>query len=116
MPKSARLKLNIKAITAKEKDGAVKGLRIALEHLLGESRKIVPLEESTLSDSGVPSIDEKNLKGAVSYDTPYAVRQHEDMTLKHDEGRSAKYLEGPLREERDTMLELVAAQIRRSLR
>ena len=33
---------------------------------------------------------------AVSYDTPYAIRQHEDLSYKHDAGRKAKYLEDPL--------------------
>jgi len=52
----------------------------------------------------------------VSYDTPYAVRQHEDLTLRHDPGRQAKYLEEPMQTERGTMLDLVATEIRRSLR
>ncbi|WP_217370132.1 hypothetical protein [Nonomuraea antri] len=71
MPKSARLKLNLKAVSARERAGAIKGLNIALLHLLGESQKLVPLEESILSDSGTPSVDEGGLRGAVSYDTPY---------------------------------------------
>src|SRR3546814_6588653 len=36
------------------------------------------------------SVDPQALKGAVSYDTHYAVKQHEDQTLRHDEGRRAK--------------------------
>jgi hypothetical protein len=53
-----------------------------------------------------------------SHTTPptYAVRQHEDLSYRHDPGRSAKYLEQPLNEERDTMLDIIAAQIRRSMK
>ena len=60
-------------------------------------------------------MDPSSLTGAVSYDTPYAVRQHEDLTLRHDAGRKAKYLEDPMNEERQVIAGLIAAQIRRSL-
>jgi hypothetical protein len=56
------------------------------------------------------------MTSAVSYDTPYAVRQHEELSYRHDPGRTAKYLEGPLREEKDTILAIIAAQVRRALR
>lgn len=112
----ARLKLNTKAIRAREHAGAVKGLHKAVNHLLERSTAVAPIEETTLILSAVPSVDEAALRGAVSYDTVYAVRQHEELTWRHDPGRQAKYLEQPLNDEAGTMLELVAAQIRRSLR
>jgi hypothetical protein len=94
---------------------AARGLDRATEHLLGVSRMRVPIEEATLERSGVASVDRGELVGAVSYDTPYAARQHEELTWRHDAGREAKYLERPALEERDTMLALVAAEIRRAL-
>lgn len=90
-----------------------RGLGKAAEHLLGESRKRVPIEEGTLERSGVASVDEGNLQAAVSYDTVYAARQHEETTWRHDPGRTSKYLEGPFEEEHNTMMGLVAAEIRR---
>lgn len=95
---------------------AARGLATGLEHVLTESRKQVPIEEGTLEHSGVATVDEANLRGAVSYDTPYAVRQHEDLTLRHAEGRKAKYLEDPLLEEGPTVMLLVRAEMRRALR
>jgi hypothetical protein len=86
------------------------------EHLLQVSRERVPIEEATLERSGVVSVDESSMTAAVSYDTPYAVRQHEELSYRHDPGRTAKYLEGPLREEKDTILAIIAAQVRRALR
>jgi len=97
-----------------EADAAERGVRLAAEHLLGESRKLVPLEEGTLERSGTVSTD--GMTAAVSYDTPYAVYQHERLDLRHDPGRQAKYLEQPYNTERGTMTEIVAAQIRRALR
>lgn len=95
---------------------AAEGLRLAAEHLLQASRERVPIEEGTLERSGTVTVDEAALQAAVSYDTPYAVRQHEDMSLRHDAGRHAKYLEGPARSEADTMQDIIAARIRRALR
>ncbi|MGA5764478.1 minor capsid protein [Nonomuraea bangladeshensis] len=116
MAQTSKLKLDVGPIEAHMQEGAAKGLKIALEHLLQKSREEVPHEEGTLERSGTVSVDESTLTGAVSYDTPYAVRQHEDLTLRHDAGRKAKYLEDPADAERPVMLELIAAQIRRSLR
>lgn len=93
---------------------AEKGIGVAMEHLLGESRQLVPHEEGTLERSGASVV--RGLEGAVYYDTVYAARQHEELTWKHDEGRQAKYLEQPAQSEADTMLGLVAAQVRRALR
>jgi hypothetical protein len=92
-----------------------RGLRLAGEHLLQVSRTEVPIEEATLERSGVVSVDETKGQAAVSYDTSYAVRQHEDMTFRHQGGRKAKYLEGPMNAERETMLALIAAAARRGL-
>ena len=113
---ASTVRWNGNLVNAKARAGAVRGLQVATEHLLQASRTVVPIEEGTLERSGVASVDETELKGAVSYDTPYAVRQHEELTWQHDEGRTAKYLEGPALAEADTMLALIAAQIRRALR
>jgi hypothetical protein len=114
--KRVRSTLNLKVVNQKGRAGAARGLALAMEHLLTESRKQVPIEEATLERSGVAVVDEENLVGAVSYDTVYAVRQHEELDWRHDAGRKAKYLEDPHRDEASTMTALVAAQIRRALR
>lgn len=103
-------------IAAKSRTAGAAGLKLAVEHLLTESRKEVPIEEGTLERSGVASVDERELVGAVSYDTPYAVVQHENLEYRHDEGRKAKYLEDPANRERQTMRDLIAAELRRALR
>ncbi|MGD6750991.1 minor capsid protein [Streptomyces sp. BH105] len=93
---------------------ASEGLQRALEHTLGEANKLVPLEEGTLRRSGRVDVD--GLNGAISYDTVYAVRQHEELTWKHLPGRRAKYLESAMNDERDVMLRLMAVPLRRWLR
>jgi hypothetical protein len=93
---------------------AGEGLARALEHTLGVANTVVPLDEATLQRSG--KVTQVGLNGAISYDTPYAVRQHEELTWRHAPGRSAKYLEIPMNTERETMLALMAVPLRRWLR
>lgn len=116
MAQRARLTWHGDEITGYMRAGAAKGLTAATEHILQVSRAQVPLEEGTLERSGVASVDPASLTGAVSYDTVYAVRQHEELTWRHDAGRKAKYLEDPMNDEAGTVRDLIVAAIRRSLR
>lgn len=116
MTQRTRLSWNGEQVLRGTEAGAVRGLRMAAEHVLARSRARVPLDEGPLERSGVATVDENELKAAVSYDTPYAVRQHEELSYRHDAGRTAKYLEGPLAEETATVAEIIAAQVRRSMR
>jgi hypothetical protein len=90
------------------------GLVDAGEFLLTESRVVVPLDEATLERSGAAIPHRPNDKVWVTYDTPYAVRQHEELDWKHAPGRTAKYLEGPANEHQDTMLAIVRTRGRRA--
>jgi hypothetical protein len=84
------------------------GLELAAEHLLQVSSQLAPLEEGDLARSGEVSKDDSLETVAVSYDRPYAVAQHEELTWRHDAGKQAKYLEQPMTDERDTMLAIIA--------
>jgi hypothetical protein len=93
-------------------DGAtLRGLQLAGEHVLALSRRRVPIEEGTLERSGLAT-DDGHLTVAVSYDTPYAVRQHEDITLRHASGRTSKYLELAAAEAAPDITRIVAASAR----
>lgn len=85
-----------RGVSEKVRAAANRGLALSGEHVLAESNKRVPIEEHTLEESGTVSTDPRKNRVAVSYDTPYSVRQHEDMAARHDEGRTAKYLENAL--------------------
>ena len=57
-----------------------------------EGKEIDPSELKSIvgkAKSGIPTIF------SISANTPYALRQHEDGSLKHKEGQQAKYLEIP---------------------
>jgi hypothetical protein len=106
-----RLDLNGAAVQRELRSAAARGLLLAAEHVLTESTAIVPLQ-----NSGTASVDAGDLTAAVSYDTPYAVRQHEELDYRHTPGRQAKYLEQPLNASRNEVRALLAAELRRALR
>jgi hypothetical protein len=113
MTQSSSFRWEGRAWLARTKKAAAKGVELGLEHVLAESKKLVPLEEGTLERSGKVTIDAERLEGTVSYDTVYARRQHEELTWKHAPGRQAKYLEQPMHTEAPKVLEIIAATIRR---
>jgi hypothetical protein len=102
-------------VEARTYEAAADGLGEAMEHLLGVSQAITPIEEGTLVASGKAEVDRGELIGAVSFDGPYAVYQHERLDLRHDPGRQAKYLESPAHAEVPVMSALIAARIREAL-
>jgi hypothetical protein len=105
---------DVERITSGISAASLAGLTLGGEHILRLSRDRVPIEEGTLERSGMVTDDGRDTV-AVSYDTPYAARQHEDMSARHDAGRSAKYLELAVAESRDDVLALIAEQIRRGM-
>lgn len=116
MARSFRLQFDGTAATRAMREGAARGLLLAAEYVLAESQAVVPLDESPLMQSGTASVDPPSLTAMVSYDTPYAVRQHEDLSYRHAPGRTAKYLERPLNAARAEVAAIIAAQVRRAMR
>lgn len=107
------------SINPKAKDilngSANRGVALAAEHLLGVANEKVPIEEATLMRSGTVSTDPANFIAAISYDTPYSVRVHEDMHARHDPGRTAKWLENAMNSEVETAAKIIADTIKGEL-
>ena len=53
------------------------------------------------------------IQAAVTFNRPYAVRQHEELGYRHPKGGKAKYLEDPMNSEAATMLKIISATIAR---
>lgn len=72
------------------------------EAIMAASKEIVPLRDGPLRASGhvdLPVRDGDAISVTLGYGgpaVPYAVKQHEDISLAHANGREAKYLERPL--------------------
>lgn len=104
------------AIAKKIREDAAAGLLDGAEYLLEEALRIVPLEDSDLARSGSTSVDDDALQAATSFDTPYAIPQHENLDYRHDPGRQAKYLEEPLASKAQQIKRIIAKPIQQGLR
>lgn len=100
-------------VQARVEAAARRGLDEAAEEVLAESNRHAPIEEGDLSESGKTSRSGDSV--AISYDTPYAVKQHESTSLRHDPGRASKFLETAANANRDEIRSTVANEIRRAL-
>lgn len=87
---------HLRVAQEKLKGATEKSMELIAQEILSRSMQEVPHETGDLQSSGRVRSDET--RAVVSYDTPYAIRQHEDMTYHHDAGRKAKYLEDPFNE------------------
>lgn len=97
-------------------EGVVRGLNMAGERLRALSVPLTPIDRGDLrSATEVIPAEPGNEVATVSNGMVYAARQHEELDWKHEDGQ-AKYLEQPARESADELMEIVAAQIRRSAR
>lgn len=109
----SRLELNLDAVLSEVNAAAGHGAREAGEFMLTEANKHVPHDEGTLERSG--TVTQSGHTAAVSYDTPYAARQHEDLTYRHDGKGQAKWLESALTAEGDTAARVAQTAMRREL-
>lgn len=92
-----------------------RGLMLAGQHVLNVSNRQVPHEEGDLERDG--AVVQGTGEVAVTYGrdaqvAAYAVRQHEDLSLRHDSGRNAKFLENAMNSEREKALALIAETTR----
>lgn len=94
---------------------AIDALLSAGEFILDESNKIAPIDEGTLIRSGNVAVDDKDGIVNVFYDTPYAVRMHEDMSLKHLNGRRAKFLEIASTQNADTVRKFIEDAVKKAV-
>ena len=92
---TVRVHLDKAKINTIVKQCTKKGTWSALDHLAAVSKEQVPLDQGPLKNSCYVDVSDDGTSGTVSYDTPYAVRQHEELSYQHQRGRKAKYLEDP---------------------
>lgn len=106
--------INLTAVMPLLMGKAEQAVRLAGEHVLTVSRAVAPIEEGTLTRSSRVTTETTGTTAtaAVSYDTVYAARQHEETTWRHDPGRQAKYLEQPLHAEAPVVTRIIHGQVK----
>lgn len=113
---------NLQGVRERKNAGAVKGAKLAALNVLNVSNQQAPHEDGDLERDGAVSAEatKDGAVAAIAYGRTaqtkdYAVVQHEDMTLKHDPGRNAKYLENALNSTRAQSLEIMAEATKREI-
>jgi hypothetical protein len=92
---------------------APEGLELAAEKLLAESRQRVPVATGELKDSG--KVVMQDGAASVVYDAPHALSVHERLDVRHPDGQ-AKYLEEPMNQFGDKLLQTLARVLDKALR
>ena len=98
------------------REAMVRGLWDVTENVLEEANRMVPHDEGTLMRSGTADVDEHNVVGYVSYDTPYAARLHENPQYSFQKGREGKWLEKAVQNRHHVVERFLADAYRRGMR
>lgn len=100
-----------------DKKALIRGMQKSGNRLIQESKLIVPLDTGKLRDSTFERLvkhDKKQIIFEVGYRSDYALLQHENLFFRHLPGRSAKYLEKPVRQNRRTLIKIVEDEVRKA--
>lgn len=109
---SVALKWNDQALQRLE-EAKKDALFRASAHLRERAVQRTPVETGHLRNSAKNTVSGD--QAAVSYNTPYAARQHEELGWQHTDGE-AKFLENAMRAERDNIRKIIGDRIGRELK
>ena len=138
----ANNKWRIKEAVNIAEEAGLKALRTGAEAILTEAIDETPIETGTLRRSGTvtvgglpdgaqvyeaaesgsdmkdafPGPEGKEKAVYISFNTPYARRQHEELGYNHPLGGKAKYLEDPFNRNNKKVLKYADKQIRKALK
>ena len=138
----AKDKWRIKEAVKIAEEAGLKALRTGAEAILTEAIDEAPVDTGTLRRSGTVTVGKlpdgervyeaaesgTEMKDAfpdkigqekavyISFNTPYARRQHEELDYNHPRGGKAKYLEDPFNREKSKVLKYADKQIKKALR
>lgn len=104
-----------RAVSAAMRAAAARAVVEVAEDGLTEANDRAPLDEGDLVRSGEVVPNPEKLAASVTYDTPYAIRQHEDSTLKHPRQGEAHWLERVFEENAPRYFQWIADRIRSHL-
>ena len=137
----ANNKWRIKEAVKIAEEAGLKALRTGAEAILTEAIDETPIETGTLRRSGTVTVgglpdgaqvyeaaeSGSNMKDAfpgpegkekavyISFNTPYARRQHEELGYNHPLGGKAKYLEDPFNRNKEKVLQYAEKQVKKTL-
>ena len=138
----ANKKWRIKEAVKIAEEAGLKALRTGAEAILTEAIDETPIDTGTLRRSGTvtvgalpdgaqvyeaaesgsdmkdafPGPEGKEKAVYISFNTPYARRQHEELGYQHPRGGKAKYLEDPFNRNKKKVVKYAELKIKKALR
>ena len=135
-------KWRIKEAVKIAEEAGLKALRTGAEAILTEAIDETPIDTGTLRRSGTvtvgalpdgaqvyeaaasgsdmkdafPGPEGKEKAVYISFNTPYARRQHEELDYNHPRGGKAKYLEDPFNRLKKKVVKMAELRIKKALR
>jgi len=107
-----RLEAILAKIPAEARNAAASELQVLLAWLQNSAMDLCPVKSGDLKGSADSDAQGGDvIEGFVSFDTPYATRQHEEMSYNHPNGGQAKYLQQPFEENIDSYIEAMGKYI-----
>ena len=106
------IRLDLDRVAEAAAQASPKAAAKAMEHVRGVAVALTPYESGDLAGSATVTVDGN--EATVTFDGPYARRQHEELTWRHEKGQ-AKYLEQPMHTEKPVVMQMVAKEIREAL-
>jgi len=119
---AGRVKWDDSKAKAVAKAAGIRAATTMAEKIIQESQNEAPHASGTMQRSS--TVSPKGATIYMSYNTPYAVKQHEDLTLRHPDptnpisstGRKAKYLEDPFNRLKAKAKKFIQLSIKEALR
>lgn len=105
--------IDFKGLEKAVRAAAGQGIKVAIDYLGEESDKVTPRDTGDLIRSRRNTVDRDALVGDIKYTDPIAAIMHENLYVKHKDGRTAKYLETTGAAHGRDALELVGREIKK---
>lgn len=119
---ATRVKWDDQAAKRIARQAALKAAQDEAERIRMLSMDEAPHATGTMERSSTVSTEGSSV--LISYVTPYAIKQHEDLSLRHPDptnpisssGRKAKYLEDPFNANKSKTLKYIGLKVKQALR
>lgn len=93
----------------------LKAINDVIEDIATDSQNEAPLLSGTMERSQAVAENRSQMEVYISYNTPYAIKQHEELGYRHAPGRKAKYLEDPFNRKKGPGLKYIEKKIKQAL-
>lgn len=98
--------------------GYTNGIKKAGKFILDESRKIVPIDTKALYNSSSTKTKGRGWAAVqeTMYQMYYGIYVHENLTARHKPGKSAKFLERPIRQNKAHIKSIIVTEMQKQRR